>query len=408
MSISFLQLQARALWHNLRHVSRTCLASLFIGCCLAGPTAGQEQSPSASTTNKFSANSGIALSKPLTLRWEYASELIVNLTPAVAHERIYLPLSSGTVMCLGVVDGALQWKSEIGGAISAAPFADEDGVYVASATTEATAFTEKMGGTLRAMGREGGVTLWRRTLTAPVQGVLAATQTTIFGGARDGKLYAIQKSTGALVWVKQFPAAFNSFPLVTESHLYIGSEDNSLLAVDQKTGTTLWRYQTRGAVRGQSVLVDGLLFFGSLDGYVYAVGALDGHLRWRTRTGAGVQSLVGTSAGLLAPSLDNFAYMLSFARGKRVWKHRMSGRLAAPPLATNDGALLTPLTGDAGVVLDLRDGKQLNTLPLGADSATEAAPVIANEVLLVTTRHGLLAFSHPLKTAGVPGASVSK
>ena len=411
MYIFSLQLQALTVWHGSRYISRTGLVNLFTCFCLAGSTAGITRSPSTLIAHKLSGNNPIGLSKPLTLRWKYASEFTVGLTPTVAQERVYLPLGFGTILCLGVVDGALQWKSETGGEISASPVADEHGVYIASSTNDASAaFTGNAGGALRAMGREGGVTLWMRTLTAPVQGALTATQTTIFGGARDGKIYSIQKSTGEIVWAKQFPAAFDSSPLVAESRLYIGSEDGSLFAVDQTTGTTLWRYRTHGAIRGKPVLVDGLLFFGSLDGYVYALRATDGRLRWRTRTGAGVQSLIGTSTGLLAPSLDNFVYMLSFARGNRVWKHQLTGRLTAPPLAANDGALFTPLTGEAGVVLDLRDGRQLNTLPLGADSATAAAPVIAGELLLLTTRHGLLAFSHPLSPAAADasGANTSK
>jgi hypothetical protein len=60
-----------------------------------------------------------------------------------------------------------------------------------------------------------------------------------------------------------------------------------------------------------------------------------------------------------------------------------------------DGALFTPLSGDAGVVLDLRDGKQLNTLPVGEDNNTAASPVAVGGVLLVTTRRGLMAFSRP-------------
>lgn len=343
-----------------------------------------------------STNAGnISLSSPLILRWQYTSESTVNLTPAIAHEHIYLPLASGVIVSLSTANGSLFWKSEIGGEISASPAADERGVYLASATTDAATpkSSSRSGGALRALGQGSGLTLWMRTIISPIQGDLADTPTTIYGGARDGHLYAVQKDSGEMLWSRQFPAPFNAHPLATESRLYIGAEDGTFTAINPKTGDTIWHYRTRGAIRGNPVLVDGLVFFGSLDGYVYALGALDGHLRWRTRTGAGVQSLANGGSGLLVPSLDNFVYMLSFARGKRLWKHQMTGRVAATPLTTIDGALFTPLAGDEAVVLDLRDGKQLNVLPLGVDSATAAAPVIATDVLLVTTRHGLLAFT---------------
>jgi outer membrane protein assembly factor BamB len=167
----------------------------------------------------------------------------------VAQKQIYLPLASGVIVSLSSVDGALFWKSEIGGEVSAVPSADERGVYLASATAETapqnSSSRDSSSGVLRALGRESGVTLWRRTLSSPIQGALAATQTTIYGGARDGHLYAVQKNTGEILWAKQFPAAFNSCPLADGSRLYIGAEDGTLRR-SIKTGDTLWRYRTHG------------------------------------------------------------------------------------------------------------------------------------------------------------------
>jgi outer membrane protein assembly factor BamB len=146
-------------------------------------------------------------------------------------------------------------------------------------------------------------------------------------------------------------------------------------------------------------VVEGTVYFGSADGFVYAVDEIDGRLRWRARTGAGVQAVASVPGGLLVASLDNFVYLLSLNRGDRLWKRQLAGRLAAEPLTAPDGALFTPLSGDTGIVLDLRDGKQLNSLPIGEDNSTTASPIIAGNILFVTTRHGLLAFSRPVDTS---------
>jgi outer membrane protein assembly factor BamB len=188
---------------------------------------------------------------------------------------------------------------------------------------------------------------------------------------------------------------FNSHPALYGSTLYIGSDDGTLLALEQQTGKVVWRYRTRGAVRGRAVEVEGIVYFGSADGFVYAVNAADGRLRWRMRTGAGVQVVASAGGGLLVASLDNFVYKLSLMKGDRLWKRQLAGRVASEPLMAEDGALFTPLSGDAGVVLDLRDGKQLNTLPVGEDNNTAASPVAVGGVLLMTTRRGLMAFSRP-------------
>jgi eukaryotic-like serine/threonine-protein kinase len=337
----------------------------------------------------------IALSQPLTLRWQYATDATVNLTPATDGQRIYLPLAAGTLVSLRAADGQLFWRTEIGGEFSASPAADERGVYIASETGVVQGKAPQAAGALRALGRESGVTLWMHTLPFPLRGALAINEQALFGGSSDGRVYAVNKKTGEMLWVRQFNTPFSSLPTVSKTNLLIGNDEGTLLCLEQATGKPLWRYRTRGPIRGRPSVWQGIVYFGSADGYVYAVDEGSGQFRWRTRTGAGVQAVTVTDGGLLVASLDNFVYFLTLTRGGRLWKKQLAGRIAAQPLAAADGALFTPLSGDTGVVLDLRDGKQLNSLPLGEDNNTAASPIVVKDVLFVTTRQGLLAFSRP-------------
>ncbi len=349
----------------------------------------------------------IALSQPLVKRWQYASDLTINLTPATDGERVYLPLTSGLLVTLRAADGQFLWKTDIGGEISASPVADQRGVYIASQVDGAPPNGPQARGAIRSIGRETGVTLWMRTLPSPFLASLAMSQTTMFGGTSDGRVYALNKVNGEVRWIFQHSAAFNSFPLAAESVLYIGGEDGTVFALDQNTGAVRWRYRTRGAVRGRVAYAEGVAYVGSADGFIYAIDAAKGRLLWRARTGAGVQVVVPARGGLLAASLDNFVYFLSLNRGKRLWKHQLAGRLTSQPLATLDGALFTPLSGDA-VVLDLHDGKQLNSIPLGEDNSTVASPIAAGNTLFITTRHGLLAFSDTGSTTSMKERQVTQ
>jgi outer membrane protein assembly factor BamB len=341
----------------------------------------------------------IRLSQPLTVQWRYLSELTIDLTPATDGQRIYLPLAAGAIISLDSSTGQLVWRTETGGELTAAPIADSRGVYVSSESKGAKEGPATSTGSLRAIARDSGVTLWLRPTAKPFQGALAANNDTIFGGTSDGKVFAVRKSDGEIRWERQVEAPLASRLTLVGARLYIGGEGGFLHALDQTTGKTLWRYQTRGAVRGGVAVGDGHVYVGSADGFVYALRESDGNLRWRARTGAGVQSVLSISDGILVASLDNFVYYLSASRGNRLWKRRLDGRLTAEPLATFEGALFTPLSGDNGVVLDLKNGKQLNSLPVGEDNNMAAAPIIAGKVLLITTRHGLLAFSHPQDTS---------
>jgi outer membrane protein assembly factor BamB len=340
------------------------------------------------------ASDRVDFSQPFTISWKYESTFTLNLTPAFDEERIYLPLANGTIVSLMGASGQLNWRSEMGGELSASPVADQGAVYVASETGKPESGARRATGALRALGREGGVTQWMHTLAMPLRGALTLGNGKLFGGSSDGKIYAFDSTTGQARWVYDYGAPFNSQPVVSDSHVYIGSEDGNLLALDELTGKLLWHYRTRGAVRGSVANGNDLVYFGSGDGYVYAVNAANGRLIWRKRTGAGVEAVVRANEELLVASLDNFVYKFSLT-GTRIWKRRLPGRIFSQPLVTKLGALFMPFSGSAGVVLELRDGRQINLLPTGEEIATSASPIAVGEVVLLTTEHGLLAFAPP-------------
>lgn len=334
----------------------------------------------------------ILLSQPLTVRWKYESNVTLNLTPAFDNERIYLPLVGGTIVALKARDGQLLWRSEMGGELSASPVADDAMIYVSSEAV--SPMQGHVGGALRALGREGGVTQWMTPLVRPLRGSLALNGGKLFAGGIDGRAYAFDKRTGEVLWSIPFSAALNGHPASAGGRVYFGSEDGTLLALEESTGKLLWRYRTQGAIRGPVAVSNETIFFGSGDSYVYAVTADKGHLIWRKRTGAGVDAVTLTNQGLLAASLDNFAYFLNNS-GKMIWKRQLPGRIPARPLTVQEAALFTPLSSSEAVVLALRDGKQVNALPTGEELTSSAAPIIVGDAVLVTTEHALLAFAPP-------------
>ena len=342
----------------------------------------------------------VALSQPLTVRWRYESNLTLNLTPAFDKERIYLPLAGGTIVSLMALDGQLNWRSEIGGELSASPVADDGGVYVASELGPEGGTVEvgvrRANGTLRALGREGGVTQWMRTLAMPLRGSLSISGNKLFAGS-DGRFHAFDKSNGEILWTLPYGGRFNCHPVAAAGKVYAGNDDGNLLAIDEATGKMLWRYRTKGAVHGPVAVRNDTVYFGSGDGYLYAVSSADGRLLWRKRTGAGVEAVALVDNALLVASLDNFVYRFSL-NGRRAWKRQLPGRISAQPLTAEDGALFTPLSSPAGVVLGLRDGRQVNSLPTGEEITTSASPIAVGDAVLLTTEHGFLAFAQPKET----------
>jgi len=347
------------------------------------------------------ATSDALLVQPLTVRWRYASNVTLNLTPAFDKERVYLPLAGGTIVALTARDGQLFWRSDMGGELSASPIADETAIYVASEITGAGNGSNRSSGALRALSRESGVTQWMTPLVTPLRGALATGGGKVFAGGSDGRAYAFDKQTGGVLWSIPFPSPFTGQPVLKSGRVYFGSEDGTLLALEEATGKVLWRFRTQGSVRGPVALDNENVYFGSGDGYVYAVTADKGRLKWRKRTGAGVEAVALVGDMLLAASLDNFAYLLN-DKGAMLWKKQLPGRISSRPLTVEEAALFTPLSSSAAVVLSLKDGKQVNTLPTEEELTSSAAPILVGDAVIVTTEHGLLAFARPASAAAKP------
>ena len=339
------------------------------------------------------AQTQIVLSQPLIVKWRYESDRTTNLTPASDGKAIYLPLAEGVLIALNPADGKLIWRAETGGEFSASPAADDRSVFVPTQYVKSD--QGPVHGTLRALSKSTGVTLWMRTLPAPLAGSLVAGPSALFAGSTDGRVYAFDKRTGLTLWINQYGEAFSSQPALAGHLVYVGSEGGTLLALDQATGVLAWQYKARARIQGPIAIANSTVFFGSGDGYVYAFNELRSKLVWRRRTGAAVQAVVAVDDGVLAASLDNFAYLLSANKGSLVWRRQLPGRISSRPITASDGALFTPLSTDSAIILGLRDGKPVNTLALGEENSSSAAPIVVGDLVLITTPHGLLAFASP-------------
>ena len=344
------------------------------------------------------------LSRPLHVRWSFEDDKISNITPAVNGEAVYVPLGNGAVVSLRRESGEFFWRSELGGVITSTPSADSRGVYLASEIPPlGDSKYPQATGVLRALGSKSGVTLWMRTLPSPIRGALAANDTILFGRSSDGRIYAVKKDNGEILWIKYGSLPFNSSPVLYGGKLYVVDSGGSLYAIEENTGQTSWRYRTRAQSGASLAIIEGTVFVGSDEGYVHAIDERTGRMRWRARAGGAVQTVQPAGKCLLATSLDNFVYCLSTQRGKKVWKRQLPGRVTARPLVLDDDVLLSPLAGDECVVLSLQDGRKINSVYVGEDNNSEADPMLSGDLLLVTTRKGVMALSNQTPDASAQG-----
>lgn len=315
--------------------------------------------------------------RPLALRWQALLDRTLDLAPAADGERIYVPVAGGTLVALGAQDGKLRWRAELGGEIGAAPVADGRAVYLAS--------DKGGGGFLRALSAATGIVLWQTTLAQAARHVLIS-QDRLYVIAADGTVAALERSSGRTLW--RFDARACAPPLLAFDRLYVGTASGDILALDP-LGRIVARWRAASPPQRLALDAKGTLYCATTDGRLLAFTQGGGAPRWTARAGAAVLALAASDDLCLAASLDNFVRAYTRA-GARLWKRQLAGRVVATPLVENGVAVVTPLTGDLTFVLDMRTGRTLAFLPV--PEPTGAPPLRANDLILFTTRSGLLAF----------------
>ena len=343
------------------------------------------------------------LTRPIYVRWLFKTEGVTNLTPAVDQERTYMPLGNGALISLRLSDGILVWRSDIGGVLSASPAVDNKYVYVASESlpTPKSIYPQATG-VLRALSRQSGLTSWMRTLPSPIRGVINLNTQNLFVTSSDGRIYALKKETGEIKWIKYNSSPFSTLNLLDDQTLYACDTFGDILSVELENGKTLWRYRTRKTLSAPVAVYGSIVYAGTADGLVYAIDRTTGRLMWRVRAGAAIQAVLAGEKWVLATSLDNFVYCLSPQNGTKIWKRQLAGRVTAPPLVLKNHVLLAPLVGDECVVLNLEDGKKVNSIYVGEDNNTEASPLLTTDALLLTTREGLMALTNNAQPSDAP------
>ncbi|HWO00922.1 MAG TPA: PQQ-binding-like beta-propeller repeat protein [Blastocatellia bacterium] len=335
------------------------------------------------------ATSTSKLALPFKRTWQHLTGGATPLAPTLDEGRIYLPLTGGRVSCLDRQTGLLLWSTEPGGLVTASVAAGENSIYITTQNRGEDGV--EAGGSLRAVDKATGLTVWVRDFPRAFSSALELGPGRIYAGSADGFFYALDSKDGAIIWKVESQDVVRGRALVSREVIYFGSDDGVLRAVDPDRGQLIWQYQTKGRIIGHPVADDRVLYFGSGDGYVYSLDISTGKLRWRSRTGAAIEaSPVIVGERLLVGSYDNFVYALSRATGDRVWKRRLENRITAAPIVEGDANLVAPLHSDYIAVFLNSDGRRVNIYQLDPDFEIVAAPIFSRDTLVLPTNQGLV------------------
>jgi outer membrane protein assembly factor BamB len=167
--------------------------------------------------------------------------------------------------------------------------------------------------------------------------------------------------------------------------------DKTIRVISLADGKTLASSPVENSVSALNVF-DGNIVAGDTRGNLTRY---DGDYRtvyWRFRNGGRISSIVPTSRGILAASLDNFVYMVSGYYGDIRWKKRMAGRVLSI-VPYGELAIVLTVGEPNAVFLNLENGKSAGELSIPDDDSFIKPAMVAEDKLLFFTTGQILSES---------------
>lgn len=330
--------------------------------------------------------------------WKYESDKLTNIAPTINSNNLILSLSDATLLNLDASNGGVNWKAELGGEIAAPPVSNGKLVIAATKTNTGNENDKNKNVlTLRALSLTTGLTIWQKNFPPARQIDLALKGEMLLVAAgiseKESTITSLEVGNGLPKWSKTFSTALNTKIYISGTQAYFGAKDNSIYCIRFTDGQLLTQIKIKNFAQGNLAASNGTVFLGDSEGDINSLREADSRLLWTLRTGGAVQDILPTKFGLLITSLDNFVYFHKYSNGKRLWRRRLAARPLSASLLTEEMAFLLVNGESSAILLNLKNGKILNQIPLGTDNYALAAPDIADKRVFISTFTGVLGFA---------------
>ncbi len=315
-------------------------------------------------------------------------EVAYPLDVQVAGGQIALANSDGTVLALDARSGRELWRASAKARLTAGVGSDGKTTAVATQGNEIVAF---------AAGQE----LWRYKLPAQVLTAPFVAGGRVFVLAADRSVTALDGASGRKLWTQQRPgeALVLRQPgviLAVGDTLVVGLSSR-LVGLNPLNGSIRWDAPVampRGTndverlvdLVGRVSRVGDSVCTRAFQAGVGCVDAARGTVAW-TKPSAGYRGVHGDDRLVFGPESDGKLVAWRRADGERAWvSERLRYRQLTAPLALGRSVIVGDDSGNVHFV-SREDGTPLTRVTTDG-SAIAAAPVVADDTLVVVTRNG--------------------
>ena len=260
------------------------------------------------------------------ISWTFDTGNLVQSSPCVDDERVYIGSGDGNIYCLNAAVGQKVWEFTTGTYVSSSPVVVGDYVYVGSNDKK-----------VYCIDVDTGTQVWAYETGGEVQSSPAVVGNRVYVGSYDNKVYCLDARTGRKIWEYESSADIYSTPTVYMDRVYVGGVNFELYCLDARTGRLEWMYLAGGDIPPSPAVYDGKVYAGSEDHHLHCLDAITGEHLWQFET----QGIVFPSAAIrngrvYVGSIDGMFYCLDAANGSKVWDFDMHGDVHSAAAVTGD------------------------------------------------------------------------
>lgn len=111
--------------------------------------------------------------------------------------------------------------------------------------------------------------------------LLAAEGINLYTADANGTLMAINRTSGATVWTTALKAKVSAGPAIGDGKLVVGTNDGRVIAVDINNGKIVWLSRSTSEILAAPYITNDMVLIHTMDGGLSALSLLDGRQLWR-------------------------------------------------------------------------------------------------------------------------------
>ena len=310
--------------------------------------------------------------------WRFDCGDSVEGAPAIANNTVFVASMDRNLYAIDYNSGKPKWKTPLG-AMKAGPAFHNGRVYVGD-----------LEGKFYCVDAASGKLVWTFSTQGEIQAGANFVGDDVLIGSHDATLYRLTPD-GKKVWALQIDGPVNGAAAVTDQFAFVAGCDSLLHAVDLKTGKAVTSVDLAGQAAATAAISGDSAYVGTMTNQVRGIDWKVGKSTWTFESNRRQQPFYSSSAVtaklVIVGGRDKKLRALDRATGKEIWSVIAEGTIDASPVVVGDRVYVGTLTGTGDfLVVNLADGRVVQTIPLGSPVMSSAAA--GPDALVVGTDKG--------------------